>query len=72
MIDLLDNPTQLDTATELVFPDTWRRESGARYQQWADEGRVTQADVDEIENVLVWFRNVRDEYARQRLNGDRL
>ncbi len=51
---------------ELTFPLTWRKESRERFQRLADMGRITQDDIDGIESVLVWFRNVRDEYAQNR------
>lgn len=49
----------------LVFPDTWRKASRKQFQLWADMGleRGTQAEVDRVEAGLVWFRNVRDEFA---------
>lgn len=50
-------------ATELAFPVSWRCESCERYQRLADMRKVTQADVDEIEARLVWFREWRNYYA---------
>lgn len=50
---------------ELVFPATWRAESRATFQRWADLGleRGTQAEVDRVEANLAWFRAWRDYYA---------
>lgn len=49
--------------TELVFPATWRTESREVFQRLADLGKVDQADVDEAEARLAWFRVWRDYYA---------
>ncbi len=54
-----------DFATGLVFPAHWSPETRARYQRLADMGKVDQAEVDRIELVLQWFRNVRDEFAKK-------
>lgn len=61
-------------ASELVFPAAWRNESCERFQRWADLGleRGTQAEVDRVEAQLVWFRNVRDEFAVKQKRVDEI
>ena len=60
---------ELQQQRTLKYPNTWRKDSIDLYEMLHYLGIVTQTDIDAIEERLVWFRNVRDEYAQKRLNG---
>lgn len=49
--------------TALNYPDTWKASSIDVYERLHSLGKITQADVDEIEERLQWFRGWRDYFA---------
>jgi hypothetical protein len=55
--------------TALNYPDTWTESTVNTYERLASMGKVDQMEVDRVESVLEWFRNVRDEFATKRVNG---
>ena len=49
--------------TALNYPDTWKSSAIDTFERLASMGKITQADVDEIEERLQWFRGWRDYFA---------
>lgn len=47
----------------LEYPDSWRESSIATHERLYTMGRITQADVNEIEERLQWWRGWRDYFA---------
>jgi hypothetical protein len=49
--------------TALKYPDTWTESTVNTFERLHSLGHITQADVDEIEERLQWFRGWRDYFA---------
>lgn len=49
--------------TTLNYPDTWNESTVNVYERLHSLGRIQQADVDEIEERLQWYRGWRDYFA---------
>ena len=49
--------------TTLKYPDTWGASAIDVYERLASMGKITQADVDEIEERLQWWRGWRNYFA---------
>lgn len=48
--------------TTMNYPDTWKSSAIDTFERLASMGKVTQADVDEIEKRLTWWRGWRDYF----------
>ena len=51
--------------TALKYPPHWSQATVDTYENLYALGRVTQADIDEIEARLAWFRQWRDWFGAQ-------
>ena len=49
--------------TTLNYPDTWKSSAIDTFERLASMGKVTQFDIDEIEERLAWWRGWRNYFA---------